>query len=115
MTSILQLFELLKLKLGIKESEALVSFIDVRIKENNAQNEKAFATKLEIADFKSDMKDIRTDIKDIRNDMSNLRISMNDQLNQLRVEIAKVNTDNKWVFAILIPMLLMIIGLYFKK
>jgi cytochrome c biogenesis factor len=48
-TSDIQLFQILKQKLGDKEAEALVSFVDSKLKENNESNLKVLATKEDIA------------------------------------------------------------------
>ena len=43
------LLQILKQKLGDKEAEALVSFVDSKLKENNESNLKVLATKEDIA------------------------------------------------------------------
>ena len=48
-TSELQLFQILKEKLGEKEAEALVGFVDARLKESNDTNLKILATKEDVA------------------------------------------------------------------
>ena len=48
-TTDIQLFQILKLKLGEQEAEALVSFVDSKIRENNESNLKTLATKEDIA------------------------------------------------------------------
>jgi hypothetical protein len=48
-TTDIQLFQILKQKLGDKEAEALVSFVDSKLKENNESNLKVLATKEDIA------------------------------------------------------------------
>ncbi len=47
-TTDIQLFQILKEKLGEKEAEALVSFVDAKIKENNETNLKTLSTKEDI-------------------------------------------------------------------
>ncbi len=87
-TTDIQLYEILKQKLGSKEAEALVGFVDARIKESNEQNVKTLATK--------------EDLKDLE-----LRLS---------VKISDTKTDIiRWVFAFFIPLMLAIIGLYVRK
>ena len=61
-TSELQLFQILKQKLGDKEAEALVTFVDAKIKDANEQNLKVLATKEDIAN-------LRTEIATSKNDM----------------------------------------------
>jgi hypothetical protein len=48
-TTDIQLFQILKQKLGEKEAEALVGFVDVRIREGNETNIKILSTKEDIA------------------------------------------------------------------
>ena len=61
-TTYIQLHEILKQKLGNKEAEALVSFVDSRIKEGNEQNLKTLATKEDISELKLNIADSKTDI-----------------------------------------------------
>ena len=61
-TTYIQLYEILKQKLGNKEAEALVSFVDSRIKEGNEQNLKTLATKEDISELKLNIADSKTDI-----------------------------------------------------
>ncbi len=55
-TSEIQLFQILKQKLGEKEAEALVEFVDSKLKENNESNLKVLATKEDIANLREEMK-----------------------------------------------------------
>ena len=48
----IQLFQILKQKLGEKEAEALVEFVDLKLKENNEGNIKILATKEDLANTK---------------------------------------------------------------
>ena len=87
-TTDIQLYEMLKQKLGSKEAEALVSFVDARMKEIYDQNLKTLASK-------EDLKELEL---------------------QLSVKIAESKTDIiRWVFAFFIPLMLAIIGLYVRK
>ncbi len=54
-TTDIQLFQILKEKLGEKEAEALVTFVDSKIKDANGQNVKILATKEDVAQAKTDM------------------------------------------------------------
>ena len=54
-TTDIQLFQILKEKLGEKEAEALVTFVDSIIKYANEQNVKILATKEDVAQAKTDM------------------------------------------------------------
>ena len=44
----IRLYEILKLKLGEKEAEALVDFVDSKLKEHDDQNSKLLATKEDV-------------------------------------------------------------------
>lgn len=84
----IQLYELLKQKLGNQEAEALVGFVDARLREANEHTLQHLATK-------EDMKD--TELK-------------------LSVKISETKTDIiRWVFAFFVPLMLAIIGLYIRK
>jgi hypothetical protein len=50
-----QLFEILKQKIGEKEAEALVGFVDSKLRENNDGNLKILATKEDIAKLKGEL------------------------------------------------------------
>ena len=54
-TTDIQLFQILKEKPGEKEAEALVTFVDAKIKDANEQNIKILATKEDLAHAKTDM------------------------------------------------------------
>ena len=54
-TTDIQLFQILKEKLGEKEAEALVTFVDSKIKDANEHNTKVLATKEDLAIAKADM------------------------------------------------------------
>jgi hypothetical protein len=54
----IQLYEILKQKLGNKEAEALVEFVDSRIKENQEYNSKNLVTKEDLKDVDLKLKDV---------------------------------------------------------
>ncbi len=84
----IQLYELLKQRLGNKEAEALVEFVDARLKENQECNLKNLVTK-------EDLKDVEL---------------------KLSIKIAEAKTETiRWVFTFLLPLVLAILGLYLKK
>jgi hypothetical protein len=90
----IQLYEILKQKLGNKEAEALVEFVDSRIK-TQEYNSKNLVTK-------EDLKDVDLKLKDVE-----LRLSL---------KISETKTDIIcWLFAFLVPLLLAILGLYLRK
>jgi hypothetical protein len=84
----IQLFQILKQKLGEKEVEALVTFVDSKLKENNEANLKVIATRGDVVKLKGDLE---TKISDTKSDII------------------------RWVFGIFVVLKLAIIGLYFKK
>ncbi len=49
-TTDIQLFRILKERLGEKEAESLVDFVDAKLKENNEANSKLLATKEDLKD-----------------------------------------------------------------
>ena len=51
----IQLFQILKQKMGEQEAEALVTFVDHKIKENNEFNLSILATKADIHDLKGNL------------------------------------------------------------
>jgi len=51
----IKLYEILKLRLGEKEAEALVEFVEAKIKESDEENLKVLATKEDMAKIKEDM------------------------------------------------------------
>jgi cytochrome c-type biogenesis protein CcmH/NrfG len=94
-TTDIQLYEILKQKLGNKEAEALVGFVDSRIKETNEQNLKILTTK---------------------EDLKNLELKLTQQIDETKLKIAETKTDIiRWVFAFFIPLMLAILGLYVRK
>jgi len=58
----IQLFKILKERLGEKEAEALVEFVDAKLKENNETNGKILATKEDIADTKTQIADTKAEL-----------------------------------------------------
>ncbi len=94
-TTDIQLFQILKQKLGEQEAEALVSFVDAKIKEANDENLKVLATK--------------EDVAAVKQEVANLR-------GELKAEIANAKADTlKWFLGAFMALVMMIIGLYFKK
>jgi hypothetical protein len=90
MLTSIQLFQLLKNKLCEREVEALVDFMETKHRETSDANSKILATK---------------------EDMGGIKI----ELGRLETKIAENKTDIiRWVFALFIPLMLAIIGLYFK-
>ncbi len=57
----IQLFQILKEKMGDKEAEALVTFVDNKIKDNNESNLKILPTKEDLLQLEIRLKDKMTD------------------------------------------------------
>ncbi len=87
----LQLFQILKQKVGEKEAEALVDFVDSKIRENNENNLKILATKEDVHVLKQDILKVETKIAESKSDLV------------------------KWMFSFFFALALMILGLYFRK
>jgi len=105
----IQLFQLLKPKLGERETEALINFVDVRAKENKQEiresNLKTCATKEDLWKVKEELK----------GDIGNLRTELKGDIARLDIKISDVKSDVvRWVFAFFVALMLAIIGLYFK-
>ena len=95
----IQLYELLKQRLGNKEAEALVSFVDAKLKEADDRNLKTLATK-------EDLKDLELTLKE---DIREVEL-------KLPVKISETKTETiRWVFGLFIPLMLAILGLYIRK
>ncbi|MCW3107959.1 MAG: hypothetical protein JWQ09_2465, partial [Segetibacter sp.] len=62
-TTSFDLFQILKQKLGEKEAEVLVTFIDAKLKENNESNLNIIATK---ADLKEEIADVKLKIAETK-------------------------------------------------
>jgi hypothetical protein len=91
----IQLYEILKQKLGNKEAEALVSFVDAKLKEADESNLKTLATK-------EDLKDLKLELK--------------QDIAGLTLKLSETKTDIiRWLFAFLVPLLLAILGLYLRQ
>ncbi len=54
-TTDIQLFRILKERLGEKEAESLVDFVDAKLKENNDVNSKILATKEDLANTRAEL------------------------------------------------------------
>ena len=72
----IQLFQILKQKLGEKEAEALVSFVDEKIKDNNQINLNILATKGDIAEVKLEIADVKREIASSKTDLLKLMVGM---------------------------------------
>jgi len=86
--SITKLYELLSSKLGKETAENLTTFIEHKIKNEVEGNTQTLATKEELLKMKS----------------------------ELEAKISETKVDLiKWMFAFWVTLVLMIVGIYFKK
>jgi hypothetical protein len=98
-TAGIQLFQLLKGRMGDRETEALVDYVDSSLKENKKDiqemNLKSLVTKEDLwatrEELKGDIAKAREDFKDVKSDTI------------------------RWMFAFFITMMLTILGLYLKQ
>jgi hypothetical protein len=65
----IQLFQILKQKLGEKEAEALVSFEDAKLKENNEQNLNVVATKQDVTNIKEDISKVEIKLAETKSEI----------------------------------------------
>ncbi len=87
--SYIQLFQLLKAKIGEQEAESLVEFVDAKVKEGikeaNDQNLKVLAT--------------REDFVNIKQEITNMRHDVKQEMALQKVEIANSKAEMiKWMF-----------------
>ncbi len=83
-------YEIIRPKIGDKEAEAVVNFVDAKLNACTEGNLDVLATKEDITGLKL-------------------------QLAGIKAETAGVKKDLRWLYAILMPLLLAILGLYFKN
>ena len=81
-TTDINFYEAIRHRLGDKEAEAVVSFIDAKLENNNQANLKTLATK--------------------------------EDITELKLKLTEVKTNIRWLYALMMPLLLAILGLYFK-
>ncbi len=63
-TTDIQLFKILKERLGENEAEALVEFVDAKLKDNNTSNLKILPTKEDIQNIKLDFRNLENRISE---------------------------------------------------
>ena len=119
-----QLFQLLKPKIGDRESDALITYVDNTINDNNREfHEKmlsSFATKDDLFALKADLFatkiELKEEIGNVRLEIGNVREDLAKAKGELEVKISDVKSDVlRWMFAFFITMTLAILGLYLKK
>ncbi|MEI6489636.1 MAG: hypothetical protein WCP52_11780 [Bacteroidota bacterium] len=65
----IQLFQILKQKLGDKEAEALVTFVETKVKEESTHNLNVIATKVDIALVKDGITKLDVKISETKSDI----------------------------------------------
>jgi hypothetical protein len=102
----LQLFQLLKPRIGESEAEAVVNYVDNSRRDLTEDLRKIFATKEDLALLRADL---NGEISSVRTELASVR-------GNLEVKISDVKSDvMRWMFAFFITTLLAILGLYLKK
>ena len=139
----MQLYEVIKARMGERKAEAVVNYMDNTLKENNREMRewslKKLATKEDLANLKGELKEDLANLKgelkgdlailkgalkgDIANlegepkgDLANARMEIANVKGSLETKIAEVKSDViRWTFAFFVTMMLAILGLYLKK
>lgn len=105
MTTI-QIFQILKPRLGERETEALVEFVGTKVNENNKEmygmNLKTLATK--------------EDHFVLKGDLAALRLEFKAEIARLEIKMGEIRSDllMRWMFGLFVTLMLAILGLYFK-
>ena len=141
----LELYDILKSKLGDKEARTLVEYIEARVERKFEEKKDLLATKDDISRLKDELKDdisrlkdeLKGDISSLKNelkgDISSLRdefkkdlLATKDDISSLKVEIAQVRTEIqhsradiiKWMFLFWVGQvatLIAILQIFFRK
>ena len=108
----IQLFQILKQKMGEQEAEALVTFVDHKIKDNNETNLNILATKGDIGLLKEDFQLLKQDMQLLKHDVQSVKL-------ELEVKIADSKAEMiKWMFIFWIGQVAVTVGflvVYLKK
>jgi hypothetical protein len=99
----IDLFQTLKTKMGEREANALINYMEKKLQESNRELFQlclnTFATKLEL---KEEIAKVREDLVKVEG--------------RLEVKIAEVKSDViRWMFGFFVAMLIAILGLYLRK
>jgi hypothetical protein len=98
-----KLFQILKTKMGEREADALITYVDDSLHDNKKDFHEmirgTFATKSEL----------QIEVSKLREDLAKVE-------GRLEVKISDVKSDVlRWMFAFFVTMMLAILGLYLKK
>jgi len=105
----IQLFQIIKQKLGEKEAEALVAFVETTAKHENENSMKTVVSKEELAVFE---KDILSEIKVLRDDINKLKMELKLDIKDVRVEMKDQKAELiKWMFIFWVGAISIITGI----
>jgi len=122
MTTI-QLFQILKPRLGERETGALVEFVETKIQENNKEmhemNLKTLATKEDQFVLREELGAVRAGIAAVRSELKEeiaaFRLEFKSEIARLEIKMGDLKSDLiRWMFALFVTLMLAILGLYFK-
>lgn len=139
----MQLFQVLKPRIGQREAEAIIEYVDTTIKENNKEmhetNLRILATKEDIFLLREDLANVKgglmeniasvegrleAKIANVEGNLETKITSVEGRLEtkianvegRLETKIAEVKSDVvRWTFALFVTLMLAILGLYLKK
>ena len=127
-----KLFKILKPKIGEREADALITYVDDSLHDNRKEfydmMSRTFATKADLLGTKSELKGEIASVKsELKGEIASFRSELKGEIAIVREDLAKVEgrletkiSDVKsdvlrWMFAFFVTMMLAIIGLYLKK
>ena len=115
----IQLFQILKQKMGEQEAEALVTFVDHKIKDNNESNLNILATKGDMRLLKEDFQLLKEDFQLLKQDVQLLKSDVHSVKLELEVKIADSKAEMiKWMFIFWIGQVAVTVGflvVYLKR
>ena len=116
-----KLFQILKTKIGEREADALITYVDDSLHDNKKEFHEmmlsTFATKAELLGTKSELKEEIASVKfELKGEIASVREDLAKVEGRLETKISDVKSDVlRWMFAFFITMILAILGLYLKK
>ena len=127
-----RIVRLLNESIGEPATEAVTSYVDIALKDNNESmyntHLKNLATKEDLANLRTAMKEdfasFRTKMQgefadfraEMHGDFANFRTEVKGDLSKMELNISDTKSDIiRWMFAFFVTMLLALLGLYFKK
>jgi hypothetical protein len=120
-TTNIQLYETLKQNLGQAEAEAVVGFVDNRLKEAEENYAKTLATKEDLKDLRlatqQDLNELKLSTQQDFNDLKlELKVELKDMRDELKNNISTAKVDTmRWVFALFTATMITIISLSLRK